>query len=93
MKIKNNSDQPFSYEETQIAPNEIKEVKDDIGQRLLVLYWNKPLVLIEDEKMTMSKTNTGIPEITGTTSTKSEPVNEENKFKITSMLKKAKEVK
>ena len=89
MKIQNISDQPFSFETTQIAAGEIKEVPNEIGQRLLVLYWHKPLVMIDDKAVV----NTGTPKIETVTTTviAEETLEEPEEVKIPSMLKKQKE--
>jgi hypothetical protein len=89
MKIQNISDQPFSFEITQLAAGEIKEVPNEIGQRLLVLYWNKPLVLVDDKVAV----NTGTPkiEVFTTTEEKNKEILEEiekEEVKVPSMLKK-----
>ena len=89
MKLQNISDKPFSFEITQLAAGEIKEVPNEIGQRLLVLYWNKPLVLVDDKTVV----NTGTPkiEVFTTTEEKNKEVLEEiekEEVKIPSMLKK-----
>lgn len=88
MKIQNISDQPFSFETTQIAAGEIKEVPNEIGQRLLVLYWHKPLVMIDDKAVV----NTGTPKIETVTTTviAEETPEEPEEVKIPSMLKKQK---
>ena len=88
MKIQNISDQPFSFETTQIAAGEIKEVPNEIGQRLLVLYWHKPLVMIDDKAVV----NTGTPKIETVTTTviAEETLEEPEEVKIPSMLKKQK---
>ena len=88
MKIQNISDQPFSFETTQIAAGEIKEVPNEIGQRLLVLYWHKPLVMIDDKAVV----NTGTPKIETVTTTviAKETPEEPEEVKIPSMLKKQK---
>ena len=88
MKIQNISDQLFSFETTQIAAGEIKEVPNEIGQRLLVLYWHKPLVMIDDKAVV----NTGTPKIETVTTTviAEETPEEPEEVKIPSMLKKQK---
>ena len=48
MRIKNITNEEFRFEGTVIAPQEIVEVNDVVGQRLLALYWHRQLELVEE---------------------------------------------
>lgn len=44
MKLRNITDEHFSFEGVTIQPNEVVKVTDEQGQRLLALYWNSKLM-------------------------------------------------
>jgi len=58
MKIQNTTQITFKFEGTLIEPGQIQEVKDEVGQRLLALWWHRGLELIEEKDKPLT-TSTG----------------------------------
>jgi hypothetical protein len=49
IKLQNTTDIRFKFEGTIIEPGQIQEVKDEVGQRLLALWWHHGLELVEEK--------------------------------------------